>query len=157
MSLEKVKKYLKQFNMEGKVLEFQSSSATVELAAKAVGVIPARICKTLSFRGPEGCILIATAGDVKINNIKFKRFFGFKASMLTYEEAFSFTGHEVGGVCPFAIERSDVKVYTDISMKRFETVFPACGSRNSAIGLTCDELFVVSKSLEWIDVCKGLD
>jgi len=155
MAIEKVKEYLKQFNMDGKVIEFSVSSATVELAAEAAGVIPARICKTLSFRAPEGCILIETAGDAKIDNSKFKSFFGFKASMLTPEEVLDYTGHEVGGVCAFAIERSDVKVYADISMKRFDTVFPACGSANSAIKLTCDELFYMSKALEWVDVCKG--
>jgi prolyl-tRNA editing enzyme YbaK/EbsC (Cys-tRNA(Pro) deacylase) len=146
---------MKQFQMEDRVIEFPVSSATVELAAEAQGVIPARICKTLSFRSPDGCILIQTAGDTKIDNGKFKQFFGFKASMLTPEEVLEYTGHEVGGVCAFAIERSDVKVYADISMKRFDTIFPACGSSNSAIELTCDEIFTVSKSLSWIDVCKG--
>ena len=152
--IDKVREYMKQFNKADKILEFQVSSATVELAAEAVGVIPARICKTLSFKSPEGCILIETAGDTKIDNSKFKGFFGFKAKMLTPEEVFDYTGHEVGGVCAFAIERSDVKVYTDISMQRFDTVFPACGSSSSAIELTCDELFTISKAAEWIDVCK---
>ena len=154
MAIDKVKEYLKQFNMEDKVLEFPVSSATVELAAEAVGVIPARICKTLSFKSPEGCILIETAGDAKIDNAKFKSFFGLKAKMLTPEEVLEYTGHEIGGVCAFAIDRDDVKVYTDISMKRFDTIFPACGSSNSAIELTCDEIFEISKALEWIDVCK---
>jgi len=154
MAIEKVREYMKQFGMEDKVLEFPISSATVELAAKAVGVIPARICKTLSFKSPDGCILIETAGDAKIDNSKFKQFFGFKARMLTPEEVFDFTGHEIGGVCAFAIERNDVKVYTDVSMKRFDTIFPACGSDNSAIELTCDEIHKLSNSLEWIDVCK---
>jgi len=146
---------MKQFNMDHKVLEFPVSSATVELAAQAVGVIPARICKTLSFKSPEGCILIETAGDAKIDNSKFKQQFGFKASMLAPEEVLEFTGHEIGGVCAFAIDNSGVKVYTDVSMKRFDTVFPACGSSNSAIELTCDELHNISKAIEWIDVCKG--
>ena len=154
MSIEKVREYMKQFNMEGRILEFPVSSATVELAAEAVGVIPARICKTLSFRSPEGCILVETAGDARIDNSKFKQFFGFKASMLSPEEVFDYTGHQVGGVCAFAIGRNDVKVYTDVSMKRFDTVFPACGSDNSAIELTCDEIHALSKALEWIDVCK---
>jgi prolyl-tRNA editing enzyme YbaK/EbsC (Cys-tRNA(Pro) deacylase) len=154
MAIDKVKEYMKQFHMENKILEFPVSSATVELAAEAVGVIPARICKTLSFKGSEGCILIETAGDTKIDNSKFKSFFGLKAKMLTPEEVLEYTGHEIGGVCAFAIERSDVKVYTDVSMKRFDTVFPACGSSNSAIELTCDEIFTISKALEWIDVCK---
>jgi prolyl-tRNA editing enzyme YbaK/EbsC (Cys-tRNA(Pro) deacylase) len=154
MAIDKVREYMKQFNMEDKVLEFPVSSATVELAAEAVGVIPARICKTLSFKSAEGCILIETAGDAKIDNSKFKSFFGIKAKMLTPEEVLEYTGHEIGGVCAFAIERSDVKVYTDVSMKRFDTVFPACGSSNSAIELTCDEIFTISKAIEWIDVCK---
>ena len=155
MAIEKVKEYMKQFDMDGKILEFPVSSATVELAAGAVGVIPARICKTLSFKSPDGCILIETAGDAKIDNSKFKGFFGFKAKMLTPEEVLEFTGHEIGGVCAFAIERGDVRVYTDISMKRFDTIFPACGSGNSAIELTCDELHKLSNALEWIDVCKN--
>ena len=154
MAIDKVKKYLEQFNMSDKVLEFPVSSATVELAAEAVGVIPARICKTLSFKSPDGCILIKTAGDAKIENSKFKSLFGLKAKMLTPDEVLEYTGHEIGGVCAFAIERDDVKVYTDISMKRFDTVFPACGSSRSAIELTCDELFTISKAIEWIDVCK---
>ena len=154
MAIDKVKKYLEQFNMSDKVLEFPVSSATVELAAEAVGVIPARICKTLSFKSPDGCILIKTAGDAKIENSKFKSLFGLKAKMLTPDEVLEYTGHEIGGVCAFAIERDDVKVYTDISMKRFDTVFPACGSSNSAIELTCDELFAISKAIEWVDVCK---
>ena len=155
MAIEKVREYFKQFDMTDKILEFPVSSATVELAARAVGVIPARICKTLSFKSPGGCILIETAGDTKIDNGKFKQNFGFKASMLTPEEVLDYTGHEVGGVCAFGINRSDVEVYADISMKRFDTVFPACGSDNSAIELTCNELFTMSKAISWIDVCKG--
>ena len=155
MAISKVREYLEKFNMQDKILEFPVSTATVELAAEAAGVIPARICKTVSFKSPEGCVLIETAGDVKIDNSKFKNFFGFKAKMLTPDEVLHYTGHEVGGVCAFAIERSDVKVYTDVSMKRFNTIFPACGSSNSAIEMTCDELFAISEALEWIDVCKG--
>jgi len=154
MSISKVREYLKQFDMQDRVMEFPVSSATVEQAAKAAGVIPARICKTLSFSAPDGCILIETAGDSRIDNGKFKKFFGFKASMLSPGDVLSYTGHEIGGVCAFAIERDDVKVYTDISMKRFDTVFPACGSDNSAIELTCDEIHRISKALEWVDVCK---
>jgi len=154
MSVDKVREYMKQFNMEDKIREFTVSSATVGLAAEAVGVIPARICKTLSFKGPDGCILIETAGDARIDNGKFKKFFGLKASMLSPDEVFEYTGHEIGGVCAFAIERSDVRVYTDISMKRFDTVFPACGSASSAIELTCDEIHKFSNALEWVDVCK---
>jgi len=154
MAIEKAREHLKKFDMDDKILEFDVSSATVELAAEAVGVIPARICKTISFKSPDGCILIETAGDTKIDNAKFRKFFGFKAKMLSAEEVVEYTGHEIGGVCAFGIEREDVKIYTDISMKRFDTIFPACGSSNSAIELTCDEVFAVSQAIEWIDVCK---
>ncbi len=155
MAIEKVREYFKSIGIEDRLKEFEESSATVELAAKAAGVVPGRICKTISFLDPEGgCILIQAAGDTKINNGKFKKQFGFKAKMLTAEQVLKFTGHAVGGVCAFAIENEDVKIYADISMKRFDTVFPACGSSNSAIELTCDELFKYSKALEWIDVCK---
>ncbi len=155
MAIEKVREYFKSIGIEDRLKEFEESSATVELAAKAAGVVPGRICKTISFLDPEGgCILIQAAGDTKINNGKFKKQFGFKAKMLTAEQVLEFTGHAIGGVCAFAIENEDVKIYADISMKRFDTVFPACGSSNSAIELTCDELFQYSKALEWIDVCK---
>lgn len=153
MSIEKVKEYLKQFGRENDILELDQSSATVALAAEALDVIPARIAKTLSFKSEAGCILIVTAGDTKIDNKKFKTHFGFKAKMLTPDEAVKFTGHAVGGVCPFAL-KENVKVYCDISMKRFDTVFPACGSSNSAIKLTCDELEKYSGCAEWVDVCK---
>ena len=133
------------------------SSATVELAAQAVGVEGARICKTLSFKSPEGCILIQTAGDTKIDNSKFKGFFGMKAKMLSPEEVLMYTGHAVGGVCAFAVENPQVKIYCDQSLKRFDTVFPACGSANSAIELTCSELFNYSRALEWIDVSKVIE
>lgn len=154
MAIDKVRDYFREFGIEDRILEFPVSSATVELAAQAVGVIPARICKTLSFKSPDGCILIETAGDSKIDNSKFKKQFGFKAKMLSPDEVVEYTGHAIGGVCAFAIERDDVQVYSDISMRRFESVFPACGSSNSAIELTCEELHKYSKSLEWIDVCK---
>lgn len=156
MSIAKVKEYLKDYGRDGDVLEFPVSSATVELAAKAVGVEPARIAKTLSFHGDEetGCILIVTAGDMKIDNSKFKKQFGFKAKMLGAEEVAMLTGHEVGGVCPFA-NPEHVTTYLDVSMKRFTTVFPAAGSSNSAIELTCEELYQYSQAKEWIDVCKG--
>ena len=155
MAIEKVREYFKQFGIEDKILEFDVSSGTVDLAAKAVGVEGARICKTLSFKTPEGgCILIETAGDGKIDNRKFKDTFGFKAKMLTAEEVVEFTGHAIGGVCAFAIERDDVKAYTDVSLQRFETVYPACGSSNSAIELTCEELHRYSNAVDWIDVCK---
>lgn len=155
MSIQAVREYFKQFDMEDKILEFDVSSATVELAAKAVGVEGARICKTLSFHdGESGCILIQTAGDAKIDNRKFKDHFGHKARMLSAEEVVEFTGHAIGGVCAFGINNDNVKVYCDISLKRFDTVFPACGSSNSAIELTCDQLFTYSKASLWIDVCK---
>lgn len=155
MAIDKVREYFRSFGIEDKVMEFEVSSATVELAAQAVGVEGARICKTLSFKdGEDGCILIQTAGDTKIDNRKFKDTFGQKAKMLTAEEVVEFTGHAVGGVCAFAIENPKVKVYCDDSMKRFETVFPACGSANSAIEFTCDELYKYSNAIQWIDVCK---
>lgn len=155
MAIEKVREYFKQFGIEDKILEFDVSSATVELAAQAVGVEGARICKTLSFKDKEdNCILIQTAGDARINNGKYKQFFGTKAKMLTPDEVIEYTGHAIGGVCAFGIERDDVKIYCDESLKRFETVFPACGSSNSAIEFTPDELFKYSNALEWIDVCK---
>jgi prolyl-tRNA editing enzyme YbaK/EbsC (Cys-tRNA(Pro) deacylase) len=154
MSIEKVRNYFKQFGKENDIMEFDVSSATVDLAAEAVGVEPARITKTLAFKDGDGCILIAMAGDAKVDNKKFKAKFSMKAKMLTPEETISLTGHAVGGVCQFAVP-DGTKCYTDISLKRFDTVFPACGSSNSAIELTCDELFKYSNSLEWIDVCKG--
>ena len=126
----------------------------MELAAHAVGVSGARICKTLSFKSEDGCILIQMAGDSKVDNRKFKDYFGFKAKMLSAEEVEFYTGHAVGGVCAFAVENPKVRIFCDVSMKRFETVFPACGSANSAIELTCDEIFGFSKSEAWIDVSK---
>ena len=155
MAIEKVRDYFRQFGIEDRILEFEVSSATVDLAAKAVGVEGARICKTLSFKdGEDGCILIQTAGDTKIDNRKFKDTFGQKAKMLSAEEVVEFTGHAIGGVCAFAIDNPKVKVYCDESLKRFETVFPACGSSNSAIEFTCDELFRYSNAIGWINVCK---
>ena len=155
MAIEKVREFFRDLGMEERIQEFDVSSATVELAAQAVGVEGARICKTLSFKdGEDGCILIQTAGDTKIDNRKFKDTFGQKAKMLTAEEVVEFTGHAIGGVCAFAIENPRVRVFCDVSMKRFETVFPACGSSNSAIELTCDEIFRTSKAEKWIDVCK---
>ncbi len=154
MSISSVKEYLKQFGMDSKVLEFDVSSATVDLAAEAVGVAPQRITKTLAFKSGDSCIVIAAAGDTKIDNKKFKNEFGFKARMLSPDETLALTGHAIGGVCPFDLPEG-VKSYMDVSMKRFETVFPACGSSNSAIELTPDELFNISSNAEkWIDVCK---
>jgi prolyl-tRNA editing enzyme YbaK/EbsC (Cys-tRNA(Pro) deacylase) len=155
MAIEAVKEYFKQYDRERDVLEFEASSATVELAAQALQVEPARIAKTLSFRSENGCILIVTAGDSKVDNSKFKKEFGCKAKMLTPDAVLELTGHAVGGVCPFAITNPEVKIYIDVSIKRFTTVFPACGSSNSAIELTCDELYRYSQGLMWVDVCKG--
>jgi prolyl-tRNA editing enzyme YbaK/EbsC (Cys-tRNA(Pro) deacylase) len=155
MSLESVKAYFKQWNRENDVMEFETSSATVEQAAETIDVTPARIAKTLSFRGDvERAILVVAAGDAKIDNKKFRHTYGFKARMLTPEEVLEQTGHMIGGVCPFGLE-SELDVFLDVSMKRFETVFPACGSTNSAIELTIEELFEYSLAKEWVDVCKG--
>lgn len=153
MAIEKVKEYFRQYSMEDKILEFPVSSATVELAAQALNTEDCRIAKTLSFSVNDSPILIVTAGDAKIDNKKYKTFFGAKAKMLSFEEVEEKIGHAVGGVCPFAINEG-VKVYLDESIKRFETVFPACGSSNSAIELTPDELEKYSGFIEWIDVCK---
>lgn len=155
MSISLVKKYLSQWNRDGDVLEFSVSSATVELAAKALSTQPSRIAKSLSFDdGEGGCIMIIFAGDAKANSGKFKRAFGLKAKMLSPERTFELTGHAVGGVCPFALDDKPVKVYLDNSLKRFETVFPACGSSNSAIELTLSELELYSHSCGWVDVGK---
>lgn len=155
MAIEKVREYLKQYGRDGEIREFEESSATVELAARAVGVEPARIAKTLSFCGKEegSCVLVVTAGDRKVDNSKFKHFFGMKAKMPKGEEVEALTGHAPGGVCPFA-NPSGAAVYLDESLKRFTTVFPAAGSGNSAIELSCQELFELSGAKEWIDVCK---
>ncbi|MBQ4347544.1 MAG: YbaK/EbsC family protein [Firmicutes bacterium] len=153
MSIERVREYFRALGEEHRILEFDVSSATVELAAQAVGCEGARIAKTLSFKSGEGAMLIVAAGDARIDNSKFKAQFGFKAKMLAPDEVQSLTGHAVGGVCPFALNEG-VKVYLDESLKRFETVYPACGSSNSAIELTTDELERFSGSSEWIAVCK---
>ncbi len=155
MSIKIVREYFKKLGIEERIMEFNVSSATVELAALAVGVENARICKTLAFKdGEAGCILIQTAGDAKVDNKKFKARFAQKAKMLSPEETVEFTGHAIGGVCAFGITDDRVKIYCDESIKRFKTVFPACGSANSAIEFTCDELFKYSNALKWIDVCK---
>ena len=154
MSIREVKAFFAARGMEGRVLEFDTSSATVELAAQTVGVIPARIAKTLSFMMPDGPLLVVTAGDAKIDNHKFKETFGCKAKMLTPEEAVELIGHAVGGVCPFAV-KAGVKTCLDHSLRRFSTVFPACGSSNSAIELTIPELERCSGFAGWVDVCKG--
>lgn len=153
MSIEKGRAYFRQFGMEDRVREFDVSSATVELAALALGVDGARIAKTLSFKKDDSCILILAAGDARINNHKFKEKFHMKAKMLAPDEVLSIVGHPVGGVCPFGIS-DGIDVYLDESLKRFETVFPAVGSANSAIELNLDELYKYSNAIEWIDVCK---
>ena len=153
MSIEKVRAYFRSFGLEDRVMEFPVSSATVELAAQALGCAPCRIAKTLSFSVDSAPILIVTAGDTKIHNAKYKARFGTKARMLTPEDALWLVGHAVGGVCPFAVKEG-VTVYLDTSMQRFETVFPACGSSNSAIEMTMAELERYSGFTAWVDVCK---
>jgi prolyl-tRNA editing enzyme YbaK/EbsC (Cys-tRNA(Pro) deacylase) len=154
MAIDKVREYLKKWDKAKDILELDNSSATVELAAQALGTEPARIAKTISFKDGEGALLIVAAGDAKTDNIKFKGEFGFKAKMLTPDETLEYTGHAVGGVCPFGL-KTDIPVYLDISLKRFQTVFPACGSGNSAIELTCGEMEEYSSNKKWVDVCKG--
>ena len=154
MSIEKVRDYLRGFGLEERIREFDVSSATVELAAVAVGVEGARIAKSMSFKIGEEAIVIVMAGDAKVDNGKYKAEFGGKAKMLTADEVVERIGHAVGGVCPFAIHEG-VTVYLDESLKRFETVFPACGSSNSAIELTLAELEIHSAACEWVDVCKA--
>lgn len=154
MSIERVKAYFAAVGLAGRVREFDVSSATVELAARALGCEGKRIAKTLSFMGPAGPLLVVAAGDARIDNHKFKEQFGLKAKMLTPEQAVELVGHAVGGVCPFAVNEG-VEVWLDESLKRFETVFPACGSANSAIELTIPELEKYAAPKGWVDVCKG--
>ena len=154
MSIQRVKDYFRALGLEDRVLEFDVSSATVELAAQALGCQPCRIAKTLSFLADGRAILIVAAGDAKVDNPKYKAQFGTKAKMLTPQEAEELVGHAVGGVCPFAVNQG-VTVYLDQSLKRFETVFPACGSGNSAIELSIPELEQYSGYTAWVDVCKG--
>ena len=153
MSVEKVKEFFRAKGMENRVIEFDTSSATVELAAKALNCEGCRIAKTLSFKVDDKVVLIVTAGDMKIDNPKYKAQFGTKAKMLAFEEVEELIGHAVGGVCPFAV-KDGVETYLDNSLKRFDTVFPACGSSNSAIELTIPELEECSGYINWIDVCK---
>lgn len=155
MSIQKVRAYMEPLGIADRIREFDVSSATVELAAVAVGVEGARIAKSLSFKVNEEPIIIVAAGDAKVDNAKYKAQFHTKAKMLTHEEAHTLIGHDVGGVCPFALP-GNVKVYLDVSLKRFETVFPAAGSDSSAIELTCEELERYSSNFQaWVDVCKG--
>lgn len=172
MSVETVRKYLDKWGKGGDVRELPVSSATVELAALAIGVQGARIAKTLSFKAKTTendspgardsglpvilpVILVVAAGDAKVDSGRFKQRFGLKSKMLSPEEALAATGHAVGGVCPFAVENPLAEIYLDVSMQRFATVFPACGSSNSCIELTCEELFATSGARGWVDVCKG--
>ena len=155
LSLKVFREVVQQGSFTRAADKFDISTATVAEAAEAVGVIPARIAKTLSFQSEEcGCILVLMAGDAKVDNKKYRARFGVKPHMLTHEDALQYTGHAVGGVCPFAVPDS-VPVYLDVSLKRFDTVFPAAGSAASAVRLTCDELERASRSRGWIDVCKG--
>lgn len=156
MTVENVRTYFRQFGREKDIIELTLSSATVDLAAEHLHVEPERIAKTLAFRGEdkEGAILVVSAGDAKIDNKKFRHTFGFKAHMLSPEETLELVGHAVGGVCPFAL-KTNWPVFMDESLKRFETVFPACGSSNSAIELSIDELYEFGHAKEWVDVCKG--
>lgn len=154
MSLENVKAFFQQYDMEDRVIEFDVSSATVDLAAAALGCESERIAKTLAFRIDEKALLVVVAGDAKIANKKYKAYFKAKAKMLTAEELETMVGHPVGGVCPFGIKEA-VDVYFDESLKRFDTVFPACGSPNSAIELSIRELEEYAQPIEWIDVCQG--
>ena len=154
MSLKSVKDYFRTYGIEERIQEFDVSSATVELAASALHCEPQRIAKTLSFLVEGQAVLIVAAGDAKIDNPKYKTKFGKKSKMLSPDEVEILVGHAVGGVCPFAVNEG-VKVYLDISLKRFDTVFPACGSSNSAIELTIEELEKYSSYMEWVDVCKG--
>lgn len=153
MAIERVKEYFKKYGLEDHIQEFEVSSATVELAAEALQCEPCRIAKTLSFMVNGSPILIVTAGDARIDNHKYKARFEAKAKMLTPKEVETLVGHAVGGVCPFAVD-ADVAVYLDESLKRFQTVFPACGSSNSAIELTIEELEKYSAFASWVDVCK---
>lgn len=153
MAIEKVREYFAEFGMENRIMEFQESSATVELAALALGCEGARIAKTMSFIVAEKPILILCAGDTKIDNAKYKVFFKEKAKMIQFDQVEAIIGHAPGGVCPFAVNEG-ISVYLDESLKRFETVFPACGSSNSAIELTIPELEKYSGYLAWIDVTK---
>lgn len=154
MSIERVRPYLEERGMADRIKEFDVSSATVELAAAALGCEGKRIAKTLSFMVNGKAILIVAAGDAKVDNAKYKAFFGAKAKMLTPDEAVELVGHAVGGVCPFAVNEG-VKVYLDISLKRFDIVYPAAGSSNSAVRLTPDELAALCPDAEWVDLCKA--
>jgi prolyl-tRNA editing enzyme YbaK/EbsC (Cys-tRNA(Pro) deacylase) len=153
MSVEAVKEYLDRWGRGKDVQEKPVSTATVQAAAAALGVAPARIAKSISLKAPDGTIIVVTAGDTKLDNKKFKTHFGYKAGMLSADDALRLTGHAIGGVCPFALP-PEVKVYLDISLRRFDTIFPACGSSNSMIELTPAELDTYSCNAAWVDVCQ---
>ena len=153
MAIDKVKAFFAERGIEDRIREFDVSSATVDLAAQALHCEPCRIAKSLSFMAGDSPILIVAAGDARIDNPKYKAQFGTKAKMLSPQETEELIGHAVGGVCPFAVKEG-VTVYLDESLKRFETVFPACGSSNSAIELTLEELEKYSSGKAWVDVCK---
>ena len=154
MSIERVREYFTKENIEATIMEFDVSSATVELAAQAIGCEPQRIAKSMAFKTNDGCVLVIIAGDAKISNPKYKEQFGVKAKMVPSDELAELIGHTIGGVCPFGIN-DGVAVYMDESLKRFETVFPACGSANSAVEMTIPELEKYAKTTTWVDVCKG--
>jgi prolyl-tRNA editing enzyme YbaK/EbsC (Cys-tRNA(Pro) deacylase) len=154
MSLQKVKEFFRQFGLEDEIIELEVSSATVELAAKALNCEGKRIAKTLSLKLADRYILIVMAGDTKMDNAKYKAEFGAKAKMLSADEVLTNIGYKVGGVCPFGVS-DDIDIYLDISLKRFKTVFPACGSTNSAIELTIDEMEKYARNKKWVDVCRG--
>ncbi len=153
MPIERVREWLKRWDKDGDIREFDELTPNVELAAQAVGVIPARIAKSIALRRGEGCVLVVTAGDVRFNARKFKDAFACKMKLCSPEETFAFTGYKVGGVCPFALQHPQVEVYCDVSLQRFDSVFPACGTDNSAIELTCDDLFTCAEAKGWVDVC----
>ena len=155
MSIESVRNYLSRWGRDGDILEMNLSTATVALAAEALGVIPDRIAKSICLQNGEGAVVVVTAGDARIDNKKFRERFGFKPRMLSPEDALRHTGHAVGGVCPFALPEH-VHVYLDKSLSRFETVFPACGSANSAIELNMDELAEYADARDWVDVCNTI-
>ncbi len=153
MSIDKVREHLKLWNRENDIIEFDQSSATVELAARALNTEEARIAKTLSFKVENKAILVVTAGNMKIDNRKYKEEFRCKAIMLSSEEVREVVGHEVGGVCPFGI-KNGIDVYLDVSLKKYDFVYPACGSSNSAIKMKYDELEIISRAKKWVDICK---
>lgn len=154
MSIARVRRYLARWHKEDAVQEFTASSATVAEAAAVLGVEEARIAKSLAFRAADGAVMIVAAGDAKVDNRAFKSFFGWKAKLLSPEETIEYTSHAIGGVCPFDVP-SETRVYLDVSLKRFETIFPACGTAHSAIELTCEELETCSEAVGWVDVCKN--